>query len=110
VPRLKRVRDGLSHTVLLVEQAGKPEGYGPSRKRRSMEPTEGAWSTGDYSSFFGEGVNISNYTDPYGFHRNTNAALGDGAVVTLHSEISPSVLVALLSRDGNEIIGRSDWE
>lgn len=109
-PLLAAVRDGLSNTIMLIEQAAKPDGFGPNLQNIDAAPTEGAWATGDYSSFFGEGINVANYTDPYAFHGAVTASFGDGSVVSISDEISPDVLIALLSRDGNEIVDRSDWE
>ena len=109
VPRLRRVRDGLSRTIFMVEQAGKPKGFAGGYEQVTIAPTEGPWVTAEYSSYFGEGVNVMNYTDPYGFHTGPSAAFGDGSILTIPPEISPEVLTALLSRDGNEIVDRRDW-
>ena len=109
VPRLRRVRDGLSRTILMVEQSAKPQGYVERSTKVTVAPTEGPWITAEFSSYYGEGVNIDNYTDPYGFHTGPNAAFGDGSVFTMPAEISPVVLAALLSRDGNEIVDERDW-
>jgi prepilin-type N-terminal cleavage/methylation domain-containing protein len=110
IGRLRNIADGLSKSALLVEQAGKPLGLGTNPQARNQAPVEGAWATCDYGSFWGEGVNTHNFRDPYGFHRGANFAFCDGAVMLIAETVSPRVMVALLSRDGNEIVDTSDWQ
>jgi hypothetical protein len=107
---LRHVRDGLSNTVLIVEQAGKP-----NRKSRLQVPTEGelptegAWVTSEYASFFAAGVNQDNHSGPYGFHSGASVAMCDGSVHFWPREIAQEVMVALLTREGSEIVGDNDW-
>lgn len=107
--KLINTRDGLSHTVLLVEQAGKPTKYDSSRKAEPAPPKEGAWATAEYSSFFSAGVNRDNLTGLYGFHSGACVAMGDGSVHLLDERAEVEVVTALLSRAGDEIIDASDW-
>lgn len=109
-PSLRRVRDGLSNTVLLVEQAGKPE------KRNSLEepmetelPSEGAWVTSEYASFFAASVNQDNHSGPYGFHSGATVAMCDGSVHFWPRTIATHVMTALLTREGSEIVNTKDW-
>lgn len=108
--KLRSAKDGRSKTVLLVEQAGKPAGHGSHANANEHEPSEGAWATCDYGTFFANGVNTHNYYDPFGFHGGALAAMCDGAVVLLPESIPPEILVAIFSRDGNEIVGVHDWQ
>ena len=107
---LRHVRDGLSNTVLIVEQAGKP-----NRKSRLQVPpegelpTEGAWVTSEYASFFAAGVNQDNHSGPYGFHNGASVAMCDGSVHFWPREIAQEVMVALLTREGSEIVSDNDW-
>ena len=111
-PTLKRARDGQSNTILIVEQAGKP-----ARVNRQpnwvpdpmFEPSEGAWVTAEFASFYGTGVNLDNYSGPFGFHRGVSVAMCDGSVHFLPEVIEPRVLFALLTREGNEIVSTNDW-
>ena len=102
-------RDGLSSTALIVEQAGRPQNFGTAAPDEHA-PDEGPWATGDWSSFTAEGVNVDNRTNPYGFHRVANVVMADGSCHAWSSDISPDVLRALLTADGDEIIQPSDWQ
>ena len=42
----KLIVDGMSHTALIVEQAGKPLEFGQDGVGKTVEPSEGAWGTG----------------------------------------------------------------
>lgn len=107
---LRRVRDGLSNTALIVEQAGKP-----TRKNQYASPdevqvhTEGAWITSEYASFSAAGVNQDNHVGPYGFHSGASVAMCDGSVHFWPKEIAQEVMIALLTREGSEIVSSSDW-
>lgn len=124
---LHTIADGLSNTVLLVEQAGKPQQYGTRRDSVSiLEPdllpihfssldglmgwarSEGAWATAEMGTFHAS-VNRDNHAGPYGFHSGSHVAMCDGSVRMLHADMQWEVLSALLTRDGDEIIGDADW-
>ena len=109
-PKLAACRDGLSKTAMLIEQSGKPQGYSDGFRKVDRFPTEGAWATCEYGSFSAQGLNVDNFTDGYGFHSSVMAAFGDSSVHGLHPGIEPRVLIALLSRDGNEIVDAGDWK
>ena len=103
------VLDGLSHTALIIEQAGKPTGWEQGRKPIEYMPIEGAWMTCEYASYQANGINRHNFQDPYGFHSGAMVVLCDGSVDLLPAAMASPVLRALLSRDGNEIVGSDDW-
>jgi prepilin-type N-terminal cleavage/methylation domain-containing protein len=107
--RLRNVRDGVSYTALVVEQAGKPRGWKHSRKPVDYVPIEGAWLTCEYASFQANGVNGHNFQDPYGFHQGSMMAMCDGSVHMISEDVPAQVLRALLTRDGSEIVDPSDW-
>ncbi len=106
----KLITDGMSQTALLVEQAGKPIKFGRNRVEEPVEPSEGAWGTGDFSSFYSDGVNQNNYAGPYGFHAGATVAMCDGSVHLWSESMAAEIVVALLSRDAGEIIGAQDWQ
>lgn len=108
--QLRRVGDGLSQTVLLTEQAGKPLKYDRRRNAESVFPAEGAWLTADYSSFYVGGVNVDNLAGVYGFHSGAVVAMCDGSVHLLAEQMEPQVLTALMSRNGDEIVDATDWQ
>ena len=108
---LRTITDGLSKTVLLTEQAGKPTRYTtlpPNDKDTTL--SEGAWGTGEMGAFYAAGVNRDNLSGPYGFHSGANVALCDGSVLLLSDNVEFAVLAAMLSRDGGEIIDARDWQ
>lgn len=122
---LQAIIDGLSRTVLIAEQAGKPQQYGTKLLSRIVgapfvggtgdsldvfgwRPTEGAWATAEMGTFHAA-VNQDNHAGPYGFHNGANVAMCDGSVMLLHPQMEWEVLSALLTRDGDEIISDRDW-
>jgi prepilin-type processing-associated H-X9-DG protein len=106
----KLILDGLSQTAMLVEQAGKPLQFTASRVATEIDPSEGAWGTCDFSSFYSNEVNQNNHSGPYGFHAGANVAMCDGSVHLWPEQIAIEVVVALLSRDAAEIISPMDWQ
>jgi prepilin-type N-terminal cleavage/methylation domain-containing protein len=108
--RLANIRDGLSNTVLIVEQAGKPTIYRSSGRQTPAEPAEGAWVSAEYSSFHGAGVNVDNHWDPFAFHNVVHVALCDASVHAWAVDIAPEVMRALMTADGREIIQSGDWK
>ena len=107
--RLRYVTDGTSRTVMLCEQAGKPQAFATRYQKTEGSQSEGAWGTCDYSSFFGGGVNTNNYSEPYGFHTGAMAIMCDGSVHLLPEATAPEILTALLSCRGGEIYSAADW-
>jgi prepilin-type N-terminal cleavage/methylation domain-containing protein len=125
---LAAIYDGLSRTVLLSEQAGKPQQYGQRMGGRlsswefdsggvlgtasplswNLAVTEGAWATAEMGTFNAT-VNRDNHSGPYGFHAGAHVALCDGSVRLLAEGMQWEVLSAILTRDGDEIITDSDW-
>ena len=105
---LRKVRDGLSNTAMLVEQAGKPsrEGKNPA----PQNPTEGAWLASEYASFYAPGINQDNHSGPYGYHTGAMAAMCDGSVHFWSRQMAQDVMNALLTREGSEIINDTDWQ
>jgi type II secretory pathway pseudopilin PulG len=106
---LRAIRDGLSRTILLIEQAGRPTRYDLARTAMPAAPTEGAWVTAELSTLTAAGVNQDNRFGLYGFHAGANVAMCDGGALTLGADAEWTVVAALLSRDGQEIINSGDW-
>ena len=105
----RRVRDGLSNTALLVEQAGKPERLSKI-EIQDPAPTEGAWVTAEYSSFYASAVNQDNYAGPYSFHAGAMVIMCDASVHFWPREMEQEVMIALLTRAGSEILDSADWQ
>lgn len=107
---LRRIGDGLSQTTLLVEQAGKPLKYDGAGRAQIVTPTEGAWATAEFSSFYSAGINVDNQTGVYGFHEGASVAMADASVHWFSSDMEVQVLTALMTRDGDEIMDAGDWQ
>ncbi|TWT76071.1 hypothetical protein Pla123a_28580 [Posidoniimonas polymericola] len=106
---LRAIADGLSQTILLVEQAGKPSRFDGGGVPRPASPTEGPWATAEMAAYYTTGVNLDNYSGPYGFHAGANVVMCDGAALTLGADAEWGVVAALMSRHGEEIIDDGDW-
>jgi prepilin-type N-terminal cleavage/methylation domain-containing protein len=107
---LAAARDGLSCTVLIVEQAGRPGAFGTAPSPSAEGPAEGPWASAEWGSFSGDGVNVDNRRNPFGFHNLALVVMADASVHAWSPEMSPDVLRALLSADGREIIQDTDWK
>ncbi len=111
--RPAHVKDGLSHTWMWFESAGKPyvyEGHrlvelNTSANSRYRWASQQTWMA--INDFCGDGqiINCDNVSKPYSFHPGgTNIAYAD-ASVQFHSEaIDPQVFVSLLTLAGSEIV------
>ena len=115
--KLTSISDGLSSTVLLFEQAGKPTVFDREFSAvpdSSFGPfqffTEGPWATGESGIVSENRVNEWNADGLFGFHVVAHVALCDGSVHGLASDVDGSVVAALLSRNGREIIDANDWQ
>ena len=117
--RTNQITDGLTNTILLTEDAGRPQLW-RNRSRISGQPPipGGPWEA-YYSGFVirgsdGEGVvspgpcaiNCTNNREIYSFHPGgANAVFADGSVHFLQNGMSISTLAALVTRAGGEVVG-----
>lgn len=112
-----RITDGLSHTTLVHEQAGRPDYYVDGRLDQSRLVANVAWGAwGSYQHFQYQGyaadrilpgwdcaINCSNAQGIYSFHPGgSNAAYCDGSVRFLQESVDVNVVFALATRDGAE--------
>jgi prepilin-type N-terminal cleavage/methylation domain-containing protein len=115
-----RVRDGLSSTLLFVEDAGRPRCYTGSklgclnRNGISVDDTNSFrhyWSTwllyialNDYC-YQSQLINCGNNSQPYSFHTGgINVAKGDASVEFLSDAIDAETFVSLVTMNGGEVI------
>lgn len=128
--RVQDVDDGMSNTILFVEDAGRPEfwtadGNGPLNN----DPTGGSpivvagrvkgagWADSQnnvpFHSFSGDGllvpgpcaINCTNNSEAYSFHPGgMNTLFADNSIQFLGEEMSVKVYAALITRDGGEIV------
>lgn len=115
------LRDGLSSTIVVVENAGRPDYF----IRRNQQPTNtgmsqpyfwGPWAsyqafqvwsyTGDGSTQNGPCIiNCNNGNGIYSFHDGgTNVLLADGSSRMLNESISKFLVLSLITIDGREAV------
>jgi prepilin-type N-terminal cleavage/methylation domain-containing protein/prepilin-type processing-associated H-X9-DG protein len=125
--KFSSVRDGLSNTILLAEQAGKPGQYvgnrdvtdpgNPQQGGGWGDPLAGeTWLSGsDETGSITPGSCVVGCTNShpifstvyglYGFHTGgTNILLGDGSVRLLSEGTSPEVVIYMITRHKGEVI------
>ena len=117
-PRFEDMSDGSSNTIIFTEDAGRQTNY-IRGQARGVTLLNAAWA--DYNTkirvhgFSSDGtvegggcncMNMNNDEEMYAFHTSgANALRGDGSVTFLKQTILPSVLGALISAAGGEIVG-----
>jgi prepilin-type N-terminal cleavage/methylation domain-containing protein/prepilin-type processing-associated H-X9-DG protein len=118
VTTFRQVKDGLSHTLLLVECAGRPNIYwGQDDSGTTVGGVPGAgWAQDNTTGFQGFDpvthsvkarcmVNCTNNLGAYSFHSGgLNVAMGDGSVHFLSDQIQPELFAALCTLAGGEVI------
>jgi len=108
------VTDGLSHTILMVEDAGRPEYHVAGE----YKGTTGAQHWADPDSWFWihtvcngtSMINCHNSNEIYSFH--TGGAMfvfGDGSTHMLMSDIDPEVFVSLFTRAFGDVVSEDDY-
>ena len=128
--KLRQITDGVSHTMLLVEDAGRPfhwtsNGLGPENVASgcgNVDVTDGrvlgaAWASSNNlvppNGFDKDGlicpgdclINCTNNNEAYSFHPGgVQISTIDGSVHFINEEMDPSVFAALITRAGGEII------
>ena len=122
-----QITDGLSNTILVTEDANRPEYWVKGRRVTDLVPPFGGDGPGeavggvwaDHQKGFGVegtspdgntltgpcGINCNNAFEIYAFHpRGANAAMADGSVRFLKEEVSIRTLAALCTRGAGEVI------
>ena len=103
--------DGLSHTFLYFETAGKPDGYENGMKSEEIEPTGGRWA--DPGTAFPQWalcdgirfVNCKNDRGVYAFHPTGSHFLyGDGSVHYHDQGLDPEIFVTLFTYAGGDLL------
>jgi hypothetical protein len=126
--KLKEVRDGTSHTMLVVEDAGRPDhfirtGRGPLNNDNGCQAgvrdgvvSGGAWADPKnpipLHGFRASGlrcpgkcaINCTNNNEAYSFHNGgVQTVLLDGSVHFLNEDLEIHVYAALITREGGEM-------
>jgi prepilin-type processing-associated H-X9-DG protein/prepilin-type N-terminal cleavage/methylation domain-containing protein len=114
--RPSEITDGLSNTVLLIEDAGKPQVWQAGRLVDSGDVLGGAGWADPGGVFYLRGdvdsgclMNCNNIGNIYSFHPGgANFVFADGSVHFLSNGITLRTLVALLTSQAGDLPG-SDW-
>jgi prepilin-type N-terminal cleavage/methylation domain-containing protein/prepilin-type processing-associated H-X9-DG protein len=116
VTKLKQVTDGLSHTFMFVEDAGRGDFWedGQLKNTAPAGNTSGArWADPD-NEFWSHNlcaggqsfINCNNDNEIYSFHPGgAMFALADGSVQFLQDTLDIQIQVALLTRAGEDVVG-----
>jgi len=123
--RTTDVTDGLAHTVMIAEDAGRPGLWQAGKKNPKTVIDDlnhsGAWATGNaayLTAYTADGqtspgtaaINASNADAMYAFHpEGAQAAFADGSVRMLRPTLNMSVYFALLTRANGEILAGTDF-
>jgi prepilin-type N-terminal cleavage/methylation domain-containing protein/prepilin-type processing-associated H-X9-DG protein len=119
---LSEITDGLSTTILITEDAGRPDRWQAGRLVPDVFTPGGAWASGpnfitmrgstrDGSAQPGPcAVNCSNNQEIYGFHPGgVNVLLADGSVHFVKQTIDIRIMARLITRAGGEVLSASDY-
>jgi prepilin-type N-terminal cleavage/methylation domain-containing protein/prepilin-type processing-associated H-X9-DG protein len=120
--RVTDIIDGTSNTILVSEDAARPTKYILGVVQTTSTADAGAWAD-DTTDIGIDGFNTTTNTTPgtcvvnctndaeiYGFHTGgANAVFADGSVHFLPSTISATVLVALVTKAGGEVVSTNGF-
>jgi type II secretory pathway pseudopilin PulG len=136
-PPIALVTDGTSNTIMVSEDAGRPQywlggklipdgtpnaslGNGEDQTQNTIYTNEGSgWAWADYNSeFYTDGdaivgkqhTNWSSNNEIYSFHPGgANHVFADGSVHFVKATTNPSIFVALISPNGGEVISSDGY-
>jgi len=124
--RAAEITDGLSNTFFMVEDAGKPDLFRVGRRVSGIAAQDTVWSnfqnniglsgasssTGEFTTSATDGkcaVNCTNDSEIYSFHSGgANLVMMDGSVRFLKQTTDITIVAALLTKEGGEVI-QPDW-
>jgi prepilin-type N-terminal cleavage/methylation domain-containing protein/prepilin-type processing-associated H-X9-DG protein len=115
--RIADITDGVSSTILLAEDAGRPRRWLAGRRGEDQVLEGGAWNhykggiilqgkAADGTANLGTcSMNCTNNGEVYSFHTGgANAVYADGSVHFLRESINIRVLARLITRAGGEVV------
>jgi prepilin-type N-terminal cleavage/methylation domain-containing protein/prepilin-type processing-associated H-X9-DG protein len=126
---LKKCTDGLSHTFLFFESAGRPINYGKNRKLMHTPPSvlngemqdakDWQWASDDVYAVMANAIastyldcpittvmNCDNFQGLYSFHSGGgNELFGDGSVAFITEDIDVDTFISLYTRAADDIAG-----
>jgi prepilin-type N-terminal cleavage/methylation domain-containing protein len=132
---VRKVSDGLSKTIMVIESAGRPNLYDKSKKlygvmyespntrakpgqATSTMGTDYQWADDRTYALWGTNfggacpltsiMNCDNYSEPYSFHTSGgNMLLGDGSVTFLGEDTSVDVWVSMLTAAADDTVAQA---
>jgi prepilin-type N-terminal cleavage/methylation domain-containing protein/prepilin-type processing-associated H-X9-DG protein len=120
--QLTDITDGTSSTIMIGEDAGRPQLWNAGQLVPGGYASGGPWASPNFtvngSSYDGSisnvgpcGINCTNNREFYSFHpAGANAVFADGSVHMLRANIPLTVLTALVTRSGAEVVpGGGDY-
>jgi prepilin-type N-terminal cleavage/methylation domain-containing protein/prepilin-type processing-associated H-X9-DG protein len=119
--RLADITDGTSNTILLAEDAGRPQFWLGGQAVPGQEVTGGPWDhykgsillrgSTDSTGQLGQcALNCTNDREVYAFHPGgANALFADGSVHFLQKGMDIRVMAALITRAGGEVVSAEDF-
>ncbi len=120
--RLRDITDGTTNTILLTEDAGRPQQWIQGKPGPDQVIQGGPWAA--YNSGIilmgfdlkeqtrpgSCGINCTNERELYSFHAGgANAVFADGSVHFLRANIDIRVLARLVTRAGGEVVSDGDY-
>ena len=122
--RIADITDGTSSTMIVVEDAGRPDLWRMG-KRTGQTGQNGGWADPDYeialdgsdttTSGQGQGfgtcvMNCTNDNEVYSFHTGgSNIVFCDGSVRFVKANIRNDIFAALMTKAGDEVIANEDY-
>ena len=103
--------DGLSHTFLYFESAGKPDGYVNGSRLEEVEPIAGHWAdtrTAFVHAALCDGIRLINCTNDrgvYAFHPTGSHFLyADGSAHYRDQDMDPEIFVTMFTHAGGDLL------
>jgi prepilin-type N-terminal cleavage/methylation domain-containing protein/prepilin-type processing-associated H-X9-DG protein len=116
------IRDGMSNTIFVTENGGRPYLWQVDRLNTSGWVAGGPWASvsngliirgASWQGGLGPGpcgINCSNFQEIYSFHSDgANALFGDGAVHFLKANLSIQVVAKFVTRAGGEVVSAEEY-
>jgi prepilin-type N-terminal cleavage/methylation domain-containing protein/prepilin-type processing-associated H-X9-DG protein len=121
--KISDVTDGTSNTLIIAEDAGRPQWWTAAGQRQATNPVSGSgWADRD-NEYITHGapadganasggpcaVNCTNENEVFSFHTNgSNVLFCDGSVHFLRSDMKMRVMGRLITKSGGEVVSLAD--
>ena len=107
--KISSITDGLSKTILLYEDAGRPLGYTGSKPNGTNTVTGARWA--DVESYYsihdqrgGQMMNLHNNNENYSFHPGICMfVFGDASVRPVEELVDPEVFIAMVTASAGDV-------